>query len=185
MSGKQSSLNLSTFLFFLFFLFFFFLCNRKVSEFIKFRVFFKSSFSTEFSVEFSFSRIFLAELQKSIFIYFYFLGGFIQEASDETNQLAIFLAFTVPFPKFVLRVQLVVPDKNEEVTFRCRTVWDYCSLFHSGQIKSRTWSAWLFFLEINSYIFGWFVLRHINILESFNAELIYFDKSSKNSVSCK
>ena len=84
-SRKQSSLNLSIFLFFSIFLSFFLFFYRKVSEFISLRFFF-----AEFSVEFSFSWIFLVELHLSTFIYFHFLGSYIQEASDETNLLANF-----------------------------------------------------------------------------------------------
>ena len=33
-----------------------------------------------------------------------------------------------------------------------------------------------------AWLVGWLVLRRTNLLGSFNAELIYFDKSSNNSV---
>ena len=36
-------------------------------------------------------------------------------------------------PAFVQRVRLVVLVKKEEVTFLCRTVWDYLSFLHSSQ----------------------------------------------------
>ena len=125
-SGKQSSLNFESSLRF---------------------------FSAEFWVEFSFSWIFLVEIQWSTFIYFYFLGSFIQEASDETNLLANFSCLYISVPEFVLKVRLVVLDKKEEVTFWCRNVWDYFSLLRPGQIKYRTWSAW-FFLRSTHWLSG-------------------------------
>ena len=62
----------------------------------------------------------------------------------------IFPAFS-SVPEFVLRVWIEVLNKKEEVTFSCRIVWDYFSLFHSGQIKS-TPDRFDFFLEINFFI---------------------------------
>ena len=41
--------------------------------------------------------------------------------------------------------------QKEEAAFWCRIIWDSFSLFHSGQIKCRTRSAWFFFLEMNFY----------------------------------
>ena len=119
------SLNLSLFLFFLFF-FFFFLFYRSDSKFIKFRVFLKVLFCI------SHSWIFLVELQQSTFIYFYFLGRFIQEVSVETNLQANFSCFDSSVSEFVLSVRLVVLDKKEEVPIWCSTIWDYFSHLHSG-----------------------------------------------------
>ena len=65
--------------------------------------------------------------------------------------LAIFSCLNSLVPEFILRISILVLDKKEEVDFWYCIVWDYFSLFHSGQIKCRTWSAWFFFLEIIFY----------------------------------
>ena len=145
MSVKQRSLNLSIFLFFFCFI-------EKLQSSLNFQ-FSLRFFSAEFLVEFFFNWIFLVELQKSTFLYFHFLGSFIQEASDQTILLVIFSCLYSSIPGFVLWVQLVVLDKKVETTFWWRTVWDYFSLFYSGQIKCSTWSAWFFLRNKFLYIF--------------------------------
>ena len=136
-SGKQSSLNLSIFLFF-------FCFNEKFQSSLNFELSLWF-FSSEFLVEFSFSWIFLVELQLSTFVYFYFyfLGSSIHEAHDIPICWLKFSCLQLG-PKFLLMIRLVALDKKEGVTFWCRTVWDYFSLLHSSQIKCHTWSAWFF-----------------------------------------
>ena len=136
-SGKQSSLNLIFFLFF-------FLFYRKVSEFIRFRVSFKVLYRRILGWIF-FQLNFLG--RTSIVDFHLFLILFLGELhswSKWRNPSAglSFPAFSSG-PRILTEDEIVVWQK-EEVTFWCRTVWDYFSL-HSGQIKCRTWSAWFFF----------------------------------------
>ena len=102
-SGKQSSLNLSIFLFFFFFLPFFF--YRKVSEFFEFRVFFKVLFRRIlrwiFSIEFSFSWIFSSRLS---FIFISSETSFKKRVTKPIC-LANFSCLYNSVPKFVQRVK--------------------------------------------------------------------------------
>ena len=132
-SRKQSSLNLSIFLFLFCFI-------EKFESSLNFESSLRF-FSAEFSVEFSFSRIFLLEFQLSAFIYFCFLG---KEVSDETKLLANFFLPLQHGSRIRTESSIVVHDKKEEVTFWYRIVWGYFSLLHSGQIKCCTWSTWFF-----------------------------------------
>ena len=56
-----------------------------------------------------------------------------------------------------IRTEGSIVVQKEEVTRWCHTVWNYFSLFHPGQIKCRTCSAWFFFLKNN---FLYLMIRH-------------------------
>ena len=110
-------------------------------------------FSAEFSVEFSFSYF----SRRLSLILLLFLGKLlvcsslpeIQDAGDETLLQANFSCLLLG-----LRIRsegsIVVLEKKRKYHFGAVFFWDSFSLFRSGQIKSRTWSARFFFLRNKS-----------------------------------
>ena len=127
-SGKQSSLNLNIFLFFYCFI-------EKFQSSLNFE-FSLRFFSTEFLVEFSFCWIFfqLNFLGRTSVVDFHlFLLLFLAEIHSwsewqKPSPGLSFRAFSSG-PRTRTESSTAVRQK-EEVTFRCRTVWDYFSLLH-------------------------------------------------------
>ena len=130
-----------------FFFLFCFLFYRKVSEFFK-ALFQRIHGWIFFRLNFSSSWIFLVELQQSTFIYFYFFGSFIQEASDGTTLLANFSCLYLSVPEFVLRVRLVVQRRK---SLFGAALSEITPPFSTPAKSSATRSQLDFFLEIIFY----------------------------------
>ena len=147
-SGKQSSLNLS-----IFFVFFYFvLFSGDVSEFIQLRVFFKVIFSRILVLIFFLGRIsfFLGRISVVNFrlILLLFLGKLHSRSERRNPSASLSFSCNQFGPRICTEGVTSSSRQKEEIAFWCRSIWDYFSLFHSGQIKS-TCDRFSFFLRNN------------------------------------